>query len=112
MPNHVHVLLTPQDVLSTITQRLKGKTSKEINCLQNQLGRIFWQDESYDHWVRDEEEFFRIVDYIENNPVKAELCAKREDWPWSSARFRKIQPAGMPFDAAVSLSEAPSQAEA
>ncbi len=42
------------------------------------LGRSgrFWQDESYDHWVRDDEELERIVDYIAANPVKADLVAE------------------------------------
>ncbi|OAI41588.1 hypothetical protein AYO40_02955 [Planctomycetaceae bacterium SCGC AG-212-D15] len=69
-------------------QGIKGFTSHEINGLDQARGRVFWQDESYDHWVRDEEEMHRIIVYIENNPVAAGLCARPEDWPWSSARFR------------------------
>ena len=49
----------------------------------------FWQSESYDHWVRDDDELLRIIDYIENNPVKAGLAALPEDYRWSSARIRK-----------------------
>ena len=30
----------------------------------------------------------RIIHYIEDNPVRAKLCPRAEDWPWSSARFR------------------------
>lgn len=97
MANHVHVLLTPRDKLAVITQRLKGATSREINKLQNELGRTFWQDESYDHWARDDEELLRIIHYIENNPVKAKLCAQPGDWPWSSARLRDGWPAGTPY---------------
>ena len=33
----------------------------------------------------------KVVAYIENNPVKARLCEKPEDWPFSSAWFRKKQ---------------------
>lgn len=94
MANHVHVLLKPHLPLAQITQHLKGGTARLINLLQQQEGRILWQDESYDHWSRDEEEFFRILDYIEKNPVKAGLCASPADWPWSSARFRQKWPRG------------------
>jgi REP element-mobilizing transposase RayT len=57
------------------------------------LGRRgrFWQQESYDHWARDEDELERIIRYVEQNPVKAGLVAKAEDWPFSSARDRMIQ---------------------
>ena len=94
MANHVHLLVTPRWELSKVTQSLKGFTAYEINRLQSETGRTFWVDESYDHWARDEEEFQRIVYYIENNPVKAGLCQRVEDWPWSSARFRRWWPMG------------------
>jgi REP element-mobilizing transposase RayT len=97
MPNHVHLLLTPILALAKITQGLKGYTAREINRLQNQVGRTFWQDESFDHWARDEEELLRIIHYIENNPAKAGLCPHLKDWPWSSARFRKHCPVGQAF---------------
>lgn len=51
--------------------------------------KTLWQDESYDHWARDEEEMVRIIQYIENNPVQAGLCRRPEDWPWSSAFCRE-----------------------
>ena len=51
-------------------------------------GRAFWQDESYDHWSRDEEEMYRIIHYIENNPVAAGLCQRPDDWLRSSGRLR------------------------
>jgi REP element-mobilizing transposase RayT len=97
MPNHVHVLLEPLWELKKITQGIKGYTAHEINALQEQRGRVFWQDESYDHWARDEEEALRIIAYIENNPVAARLCARAEDWRWSSARQRSGWLHGQPW---------------
>ena len=94
MANHVHVLLTPLWELAKVTQGLKGFTAHEINRLQNETGRTLWVDESYDHWARDEDELMRIIVYIENNPVKAGLCKRPEDWLWSSARFRHGWPSG------------------
>jgi putative transposase len=89
MSNHVHVLLTPHWDLDDVTQGIKGYTAYEINGIQNARGRTFWQDESYDHWSRDETEIYRIIHYIENNPVAARLCRRPEEWPWSSARLRE-----------------------
>jgi putative transposase len=89
MSNHVHVLLTPRRDLSEVTQGIKGYTAHEINGIQDSRGRVFWQDESYDHWARDEEEMYRIIHYIENNPVVAGLCRRADEWRWSSARLRK-----------------------
>lgn len=44
--------------------------------------------EYFDRYIRNREHFLNTVKYIENNPVKARLCKKPEDWPFSSARFR------------------------
>ena len=85
MPNHVHMLILPHVALPRITHWIKGRTAREANLLLGRTGARFWQEESYDHWVRDEKEFNRIVAYIEENPVSAGLVARAEDWPWSSA---------------------------
>jgi REP element-mobilizing transposase RayT len=85
MPNHVHLLMLPLVGLPRITHWIKGRTAREANLLLGRTGEPFWQDESYDHWVRSEKEFNRIVSYIEANPVSARLAARPEDWPWSSA---------------------------
>jgi REP element-mobilizing transposase RayT len=97
MSNHAHVLFTPHCELRKISQGIKGHTSYEINGIQNARGRTFWQDESFDHWARDDDELFRIIEYIENNPVAAGLCQCQNDWQWSSARHRKDWPRGQAF---------------
>ena len=103
MPNHIHLLLTPVWKYRKLMQGVKGYTAYQVNQLQQQRDRVFWQDESYDHWPRDEAEFFRIIAYIENNPVAAGLCARPEDWPWSSASKRSIWPLGEPLSAEMAL---------
>jgi putative transposase len=88
MSNHVHVLLLPKISPSRLLQSLKGATAREANLILGRTGETFWQAESYDHWVRDEKERQRIVAYIENNPVKAGMVTKAEDYRWSSAGER------------------------
>ncbi|MGA2268539.1 MAG: transposase [Bryobacteraceae bacterium] len=85
MPNHVHVLMLPRVAPAQITHWIKGKTARESNLLLGRTGEPFWQDESFDHWVRNERELQRIAAYIEGNPVLAGLADTPEDWPWSSA---------------------------
>jgi len=91
MANHLHVFLKPklQVTIGSITKHLKGYTAREANRLVKRTGQTFWQDESFDHWSRDQKEFLRIVAYIENNPVKAGLVKSAEDWLWSSASERR-----------------------
>jgi len=108
LPNHVHVLFLPYSLhlpteaalkrepgecadavspLSGIMHSLKGYTGHEANKILRRKGS-FWQHESYDHWVRDEDELERIVEYINTNPVKADLARAPQDWVWSSAHDR------------------------
>ena len=88
MSNHVHALLEPKAELDRIMNSLKGATARQANRLLGRTGTHFWQDETFDHWVRNESEFTRIVAYIENNPVKAGLVDRPERWRWSSAALR------------------------
>jgi putative transposase len=85
MPNHVHVLLDPAISLERITNSMKGVTAREANRILGRTGEHFWQDESFDHWIRNGAEFDRVRHYIERNPVTAGLVKNPEDWPWSSA---------------------------
>jgi REP element-mobilizing transposase RayT len=85
MANHVHILITPKVLVPRLMQRLKGSTARRANQVLGLTGKTFWQDESYDRWVRNREEFHRIHAYIELNPVRAGLVAAPEDYPWSSA---------------------------
>jgi len=91
MSNHVHVLLLPKISPSRLLQSLKGATAREANRVLGRTGETFWQAESYDHWVRDEKEWERIAAYIENNPVKAGLVQRAEDFCWSSAGKRSAE---------------------
>jgi putative transposase len=85
MSNHVHILIWPKALLPEITKAIKGFTAREANRVLGRTGQKFWQDESFDHAVRSEDEFYRIMRYIERNPVKAGLVESPEQWPWSSA---------------------------
>ena len=45
-----------------------------------------WQKRYYDFNVRNHAQFVEKLKYIHRNPVRAELCARPEDWEWSSFR--------------------------
>jgi len=87
MPNHCHALVwpMPNQVLSDILKSWKQFTSRRAKKLLGMGEEPFWQPESYDHWIRNEDEKARISRYLRNNPVTAGLCARPEDWRWSSA---------------------------
>ena len=84
MTDHWHALLSLGSIenLSILMRNicrnagfLSRKTSEPI-C---------WQKGFYDHKIREHENVVDIVRYIEANPVRKELTAQLECWPWSSA---------------------------
>jgi len=89
MPNHMHALLTPLAgwQLESILHSLKSFTSNKCNAALGRQGK-FWQQESFDRYVRDERHYQNAITYIEMNPVKAGLCKAPEEWRWSSAYRR------------------------
>lgn len=111
MPNHVHLLVLPHDrgsepqpggevvdigeccdaksPLASIMHSIKSYTAHRANRILRRSGE-FWQHESYDHWVRDEEELERIVQYINANAVRAGLVQQAHDWYWCSAHDRYL----------------------
>jgi REP element-mobilizing transposase RayT len=87
MPNHVHVVLwpMPNELLGEILKSWKQFTSRRAKPMVGMTDENFWQPESFDHWIRNDEEKARICRYVRNNPVTARLCRRPEDWQWSSA---------------------------
>jgi len=79
MPNHVHVIVRPFEGydLAGIMHSWKSFTAKQANRLL-EATEAFWQEEYYDHLIRDEEDFRNQINYVLENPDKAGL----QDWPW------------------------------
>lgn len=116
MPDHVHVLVSePQlHTLAGALKSLKQGVSRRLiskqtpgkqmlgkqNPKQNLTGGPlkppfglsgastdhFWQKRYYDFNIRNSAQFVEKLRYIHRNPVKAGLCDRPEDWPWSSFR--------------------------
>jgi REP element-mobilizing transposase RayT len=89
MPNHVHALICPVFDLSKIVSGIKVASAKQANSLLNRAG-AFWSRDYFDRRVRNSAEEQRLIHYIENNPVKAGLCAEPLAWPYSSAGHAAI----------------------
>jgi putative transposase len=86
MPNHVHIVAVPEenDGLARLFRCVHRHYSRRINFRENWKGHL-WQ-ERFHSFVMDERYLRATVRYTELNPVRARLCRRVEDWPWSSAR--------------------------
>ena len=86
MPNHVHLILVPQDedglraALAPVHRRYAGV----LNARRKRTGH-FWQGR-FGAAVMDEDHLADAVKYVLLNPVRARLVKRAEQWRWSSAR--------------------------
>ena len=84
MPEHVHLLLSEPErqTLADALKSLKQGVSRRL------IGNAehFWQKRYYDFNIRNAPQFVEKLRYIHRNPVRRGLCARPEDWEWSSFR--------------------------
>ena len=86
MPDHVHLVLCPRPCgqgkwydLADIMKGIKGVSARRINQILGTAGKV-WQQESYDRIIRDDLEMQDILNYLWENPVKAGLVTKPEEY--------------------------------
>ncbi len=90
MPNHVHGIVEIVDEglesraglepaptggmklqgLPEIVRQFKTFSAKRINDLRHSPGTPVWQRNYYEHMVRDEDDYHRIIEYILTNPQR------------------------------------------
>jgi putative transposase len=84
MPDHFHLLMTPETVLEKAVQLIKGGFSFQA---KKELGSKMeiWQRGFADHRIRDGEDYDKHLHYIHLNPVKRHLCSSPAEYRYSSA---------------------------
>jgi putative transposase len=87
MPDHLHILITPLTSLEKAVQFIKGGFSYRV---KKGLGSNMevGQKGFSDHRIRDASDYGMHAIYIQQNPVRKDLCEKAEDYPYSSASGR------------------------
>ncbi len=95
MPNHVHVLMTvPEELtLEKAMQLIKGSFSFRANRELGFRGEI-WQRGYSDVQILDDQSFQQHREYIENNPVKAGLAKRPDEYLFGTAYLKKQKHAG------------------
>jgi len=121
MPNHVHLVLVPQneDGLRRALSRVHRRYAGFIHARRRRTGH-FWQGR-YGAVAMDEDHLAAAYRYVNLNPVRARLVERAEAWRWSSARallglgedgLTDLTPAGQRFSRFGDLLEAEEDEEA
>jgi putative transposase len=84
MPDHVHFFCSAEldaKSLPVFMQAWKQWTSKRMARELSFSGNL-WQEQFFDHVLRSTESYSQKWDYVRENPIRAGLVTKIEDWPW------------------------------
>ena len=86
MPNHVHLILTPQtpEGLGRALGKAHRRYSAFVNARMRVTGHLF--QARFSSVVMDEDHLMAAARHVALNPVRAGLVARAEDWRWSSVR--------------------------
>lgn len=86
MPNHVHYVAIPreEDSLAKTFNTCHMRYAHYFNKKNNVTGHL-WQGRFFS-CVLDDTHLYAAIRYVENNPVRAKLVKKPEEWEWSSVR--------------------------
>ena len=97
LENHMHIIIQSEKAedFSKIIQSFKSKFSRQMQFNENQTEeqknrreKGIWQRKYYDHIIRNENDFYKHLDYIHYNPIKHDYVKKAKDWKYSS--FKKF----------------------
>ena len=86
MPNHYHLVIeTARENMSNGFQRLNGIHAQGFNAKHKRWGHLF--GERFWCVALEEDDLERTCLYVMDNPVRAGLCERSSDWPWSACRY-------------------------
>ena len=85
MTNHLHLLLTPKNKheLAVFMQSMTNRYVRYFNAGRKRTGTI-WEGRFKSCLIDSDSYLFRLYNYIEMNPVKAEMVKEIHEYPWSS----------------------------
>jgi len=85
MPDHLHALVEGISVPSQLLPFVMDYKRKTTLALAPTAGGVLWQKKFYDHILRGKESPSDTAKYILMNPVRAGLCEKPGEYPFSGS---------------------------
>ena len=83
MDNHVHFVIHSEKIedLSNFMKRINTLYAMYYNKIHNRVGYVF-RDRFKSQGIYSEEQLYKCINYVCNNPVKAGLCKVPKDYPY------------------------------
>jgi putative transposase len=88
MGTHYHLIVeAAREELSAGMRRLNGVYAKRFNRRHERRGHLF-ETRFSAYVVRDERHLLAAQSYVLENPVRAGLCVRADEWPWSGSSLQ------------------------
>ena len=112
MGNHAHMLLNTKvvDNLSKYMHDLNTKYACYYNNKNDRVGYVF-RDRFKAEGIYSEKQLFNCIKYIYDNPVKAGICEKPEDYPYTNYKFMKDKISNFDYDDICSFTDIDENSE-
>jgi REP element-mobilizing transposase RayT len=96
MPTHIHLLIIPGEKgdLSRIMQWIKTHSAKRWNRIHGSTDHL-WGERYFARCIKDPGEYFYVMEYIDQNPVKAGLAQTTGEWKASGAYYIRNNLSGL-----------------
>lgn len=81
MPDHMHFFICGDEEFK-LAEWVKGLKRAITSAFSKEQARSLWQPGFFDHLLRNDESYGQKWTYVCENPVRAGLVSKVEDWPF------------------------------
>ncbi len=87
MSNHFHLLLTsPEEEIGTVMRELLSSVTRTVNLESGRTGHLFGGPYKAS-LIGDAGYYATVLKYVYRNPIKAKVCERVEDYPFSTLRY-------------------------
>jgi REP element-mobilizing transposase RayT len=97
MPDHLHAFVALDVELCRLSGWVSGLKAAVARVLKSEgMEGPYWQKGFFDHVLRGSESASEKWAYVRNNPVRAGLVQRAEDWPyWGQVHLLRSDELGM-----------------
>ncbi|MHB1843516.1 MAG: REP-associated tyrosine transposase [Deltaproteobacteria bacterium] len=90
MPDHVHLVLSPSPDCDIIEFVGQVKNLIQRAAWRKGISEAFWQPGFWDHFLRQDEQLETVIHYVLQNPVRAGIVERWEDYPFSGSLVHEL----------------------
>jgi putative transposase len=91
MPDHVHMLVEGIHFAADFREFVRIFKQRSSFAWKQRTGRALWQRSYFEHVLRNDEDTIGVAKYILENPVRANLVKRPEDYPFLGSMTMEVR---------------------